>query len=64
MTINLAPILVIHRFPPALATTHVFHSSRWMTRMTENRRMIPRSYHAQQALLPDLVDGAALYLSA
>jgi hypothetical protein len=35
-----------------------------MTRMTENRRMIPRSYHAQQALLPDLVDGAALCLSA
>jgi hypothetical protein len=32
--------------------------------MTENRRMIPRLYHAHQILLPDLVDGAALCISA
>jgi hypothetical protein len=32
--------------------------------MAENCHMIPRSYHAYQALLPDLVDGAALCISA
>jgi hypothetical protein len=57
MTINSVRVLVIHGFLLKAATTHELHPNRYITGMTNDRRILPPPVHVHQPVQQPAVDG-------